>query len=50
MAKCRREAYCKHGIAEDEEGVKDYSDKDSKRCFRCLVTDYSLFEPNEEED
>ena len=49
MAKCRREHYCMHGLAEDNEGEVDTSDKDSRRCFKCLVSGYSMFEPIEDD-
>jgi len=49
--KCRKEDYCKHGMVVDEDdGEKDMSDKDPKRCFRCIATNYSLFEPYEDEE
>lgn len=52
MVKCRKEAYCAYGMAEDEEGTKDYDNKDPRRCFRCMATGYSLFEnvPDDDED
>ena len=50
MVKCRKEAYCAYGMAEDEEGVKDYDNKDPRRCFKCMATSYSLFEPYDDED
>ena len=50
MVKCRKEAYCAYGMAEDEEGEKDYDNKDPRRCFKCMATAYSLFEPYGDED
>ena len=50
MVKCRKEAYCAYGMAEDEEGEKDYDNKDPRRCFKCMATNYSLFEPYDDED
>ncbi|MBU0461704.1 MAG: hypothetical protein KJ574_03900 [Nanoarchaeota archaeon] len=49
MTKCRKEAYCKWGIEENEEGEVDYAQKDPKRCFKCIATSYSMFEPYEDD-
>lgn len=49
MPKCRREHYCKYGIAEDGDGEMDDSDKDPRRCFKCITSGYELFEPVEDE-
>ncbi|MFC1690907.1 hypothetical protein ACFL0W_01890 [Nanoarchaeota archaeon] len=50
--KCRKEDYCKYGavIVDEETGEKDSTDKDSKRCFRCVATNYSMFEPVTDDD
>jgi len=49
--KCRKEHLCKWGMTEDEDGeFRDVSDKDPRRCTKCIMTKYSLFEPYDEDD
>lgn len=45
--KCRKEHMCKWGIKEEcdaDEAEPDKSNKDPKRCFRCIARNYSEFE------
>ncbi|MFC1723824.1 hypothetical protein ACFL0V_06815 [Nanoarchaeota archaeon] len=48
--RCRREDYCKYGSVVEEDGEKINDNKDPRRCTRCIVTKFSLFEPFEDED